>query len=128
MLPIADRFSGSEVVVLAEISEVTRKRFNDISESVSMRVRVERSFKGSAPDDFYMAFLVFPQTFEQHLRKPVGDGRYFLFLNHKQVTDGTGVTGEALVLFEPRPFAFLPYGAEALKEIQSLTGAAGENQ
>lgn len=139
MLPIATRFATADVVVLATISDTQRRKFNDISESVSLTVRVEKTFKNRAaadsaneqtsrpiPESFHLAFLVFPETFERHMRRPVGDGRYVIFLNRKVVVDANGEQGEALVLTEPRPFAFLPYSESALSEVEALAAAAAK--
>lgn len=136
MLPVAARFAEADVVILASIQDTQRRKFNDISENVSLRVKVEKVYKNegeanhsiAVPADFHMAFLVFPETFEKHLRRPVGDGRYFLFLNRKEVIDANGEKGEVLVLSEPRPFAFLPYTEFALREVENLAAASGENE
>ena len=134
-LPTADRYAGSDIVILATLSDTQRRKFNDISESVSLKVTVERVFKNEAidggagaalPDSFHLAFLVFPQTFEAHLRRPVGDGRYILFLKRKSVQDAEGHAGEAIVLFEPRPFAFIMHSAEAVQEVEELSGTPAD--
>ncbi len=136
MPAMSDRFSEADVVVLATLHDTQRRRFNDISENVSLRVSVEKILKSrdasqnaiEVPEEFHMAFLVFPQTFEKHLRRPVGDGRYFLFLNRKTVVDSQGESGQVLVLTEPRPFAFLPYSENALAELEALAAQSGDNQ
>ncbi|MCR9142491.1 MAG: hypothetical protein NXI24_09585 [bacterium] len=138
MPSMADRYGAADVVVLAELHDTQRRKFNDISENVSLRVRVEKILKNASaqagdesnaiPDEFHLAFLVFPETFEQHLRRPVGDGRYFLFLKRKVVVDAKGDSGAVLVLTEPRPFAFLPYDQSNLQALESLASQSGDLQ
>ncbi|MEQ9367355.1 MAG: hypothetical protein RIF32_24195 [Leptospirales bacterium] len=136
MPSMESRFAAADVVVLAHLKDTERRKFNDISENVSLRVVVEtviknRDAEGEAvvvPAEFHLAFLVFPQTFEKHLRRPVGDGRYFVFLTRKVVVDADGQSGEVLVLTEPRPFAFLPYADSTLQALESLAAQTGESQ
>ncbi len=124
MLPLEQRAAGSEIVIVAQVSDVRRVPFNEISESVTARVKVEQTLKGATPPEFELAFLVFPQTFEKHLRKPMGNGRYILFLNNRTVIDADGNTGEAIVLFEPRPFAFFPYNEQSHRELEEIIAAS----
>ncbi len=126
--PLADRYNKADAVILADLSDTQRQAFNDISESVSMRVTVARVFKNGTdadlPENFHLAFLVFPESFK-HLRGPVADGRYVLFLRRKPVVDANGQRGFAFVLIKPRPYAILADDDAVRMELAEIAAESG---
>lgn len=116
--PISDRVQNSSVIVVGQLSDVETQPFSEVSRAVSMTVTVSERLKGDAPDQFHLGFLVFPETFENHMREPVNSGTYILFLNRKTVQNDAGQSGTAIVLYEPRAFAFLEYNESNLSEVQ----------
>lgn len=113
MLPLQERYELADAVVAARISDVRSEPFSSISRTASLRVSVEERIKGEVPERFSLNFLVFPETFESHMREPVAPGRYVIFLRRVQVTDSGGRRGEALTPIDPRPFAFYPLAEDA---------------
>lgn len=115
-VPISQRTLQSDVVVLADISNIRVRELNQNSLSVNLRVNVAETFKGSVDKEFSLSFLVFPHTLENNLREAPAEGRYIVFLQRKKVEDAEG---EALVLYWPHPFAFTKPTPEYLEQIRS---------
>lgn len=105
-------------ILVVQVKNVQIAAFNNVSKRAHLTVSTIEALKGQNPGDFNLAFLVFPETFENHLREPVDEGKYIVFLKNKAVGQRTGDI--ALVLLEPRHFAFIEYNSSILKKIKKL--------
>ena len=120
-IPLAQRVKESDVVVVGDISRVRSRHLNAASRAGSIRINVLKTLKGEKPPKtFSVSFLVFPNSWEDRLRKAPPPGRYFIFLKKKMVEDKQGRLGEVLVLYRPHPFSYEPYNKETIKEMNSL--------
>ncbi|MCB1325983.1 MAG: hypothetical protein KDK35_12170 [Leptospiraceae bacterium] len=124
---MSEQVAGASVILVGRISAVRVVPFNSIARSASMHVTVQEVLKGQSETEFNLAFLVFPGTFENHLRQPVSPGQYVLFLNDRAVRSRGGENGRALMPAEPRAFSFQPYSESLVEQIQStLNGPSGD--
>ena len=124
---MSEQVAGASVILVGRVSAVRVVPFNSIARSASMHVVVQEVLKGQCESEFNLAFLVFPGTFENHLRQPVSPGQYVLFLNDREVRSRGGESGRALMPAEPRAFSFQPYSESLVEQIQSIqNGPSGD--
>ncbi|MCB1172911.1 MAG: hypothetical protein KDK39_05075 [Leptospiraceae bacterium] len=119
MISIADRVRAADLVLVVQVEEVRLAEFNQISKRAHLHLSVQSVLKGSdAPAELNLAFLVFPETVENHLREPIPKGHYIVFLKRKTVIKDDQQSSTAYVMLEPRTFAFVDYNEEVYQEIK----------
>ncbi|MBX7059285.1 MAG: hypothetical protein K1X75_14565 [Leptospirales bacterium] len=114
MMPLAERFQNADVVVLARLAGGETRPFSEVSQHASVSLQIEERLKGDVANQVWLYFMVFPYSYERHLRQVPPDGRYFVFL--RRSADG------ALLPIDPRPFAFAQFSDDTLAQLRSLAG------
>jgi len=107
-VPLEQRTADSDLVVAAKVDRISVRPLNAGSSSVSARLTVTDFLKGQYDSrEFYITFLIFPQSMENHLREPPPEGSFIFFLKKVTVTDASGRQGQTLVLYHPLPFSYV---------------------
>ena len=120
-IPLEDRLKQSQLVIVADITNVSSRKHTAKSKIVSLRVKVLETLKGKVkPKEFTLTFLAFPETEESHIIRAPGKGRYIFFLNYKKVKDSQGRVGQTIVFYEPRVYAYVTADDKNLSAIKLL--------
>ena len=119
-IPLETRTREADVVIVGEVVEVLSHRTGETTRAAMIRVLVMEELKGRVGlPQLTVHFVVFPGSYENHLRSPPARGKYFLFLQKEEVKDAAGKAGMAFVLYRPHPFSFAPVTAENRSKVEA---------
>ena len=118
-IPLKKRVKEAPLVILGVLQKVSDRGHTGLSRIVNLRVKPLEVLKGKLPLKILnLTFLTFPEALENKLTQPPKPGRYIILLRRKIVRDARGKRGVALVLWEPRVFAFEEANPDVVRRVK----------
>jgi hypothetical protein len=112
---------NSNYIVKVKLTKINQKKFNKQSIAVNAVAEIQETFKTAAPlpSSLNLSFFVFPEIYGKWFKQVPVEGVYILFLINKPTKDKDGNISNAIVLYEPHPYAIYVYKDELVDQIKN---------